>query len=351
MLAHICFVSLYTSIGISRFGGIFLLFGGFMSKKKPNRTHNKKVYQYDAKAARGEYAYYGIHKDGQRLKIDFKRMKKICLQEGPSELVEIAKKASQIPRNTTYFVPAKKKRTDYIVNEFRDKINALREQWWELKGAFQHIKSPEKISDEYRLDAIAKTSCADDMEDIDVEAMMAGMRRIAPYQKLEVSVCAQFIQQMATELDAIMLRKCRYLGFNPSKEEQISRPQMHTYLHGYVHGAWNVEDVPNYQDVYRKFFTVWNLLKHNSENLFDKVKSNYPDMLLTETYRNGEMSMYYLKIGNDYIEKMLDDLKAFYEDLCERFFGEDKEKSRWNYDDYFIAVIDEWNQSDNWTQY
>ncbi len=351
MLAHICFVSLYTSIGISRFGGIFLLFGGFMAKKKHNRTHNKKIYQYEAKTTPGAYAYYGIHTERRRVKIDFKRMKKVCLQVGPSELVKIAEKASQIPRNTTYFMPAKKKRTDYIVNEFRDKIDALREQWWELERAFQHVKSPQKVSDEYRLDAIAKTSCVDDLEDIDIAAMMAGMRRKVPYRKLEVSVCAQFIQQMATELDAIMLRKCRYLGFNPPKEEQISRPQMHTYLHGYVHGAWNVEDVPHYQDVYRKFFMIWNLLKHNSENLFDKVLNQYPDMLLTETYRNGEMSMYYLKIGNDYIEKMLDDLKVFYEDLCERFFGEDKEESRWNYDDYFTKVIDEWNQSDDWTQW
>ena len=88
---------------------------------------------------------------------------------------------------------------------------------------------------------------------------------------------------------------------------------------------------------------IWNLLKHNSENLFVKVRENYPDMLLTKTYRNGEMSMYYLKIGNDYIEKMLNDLRTFYEDVGETFFGEDKDESSWNYDEYFTNEVREWN--------
>jgi hypothetical protein len=53
--------------------------------------------------------------------------------------------------------------------------------------------------------------------------------------------------------------------------------------------------------------------------------------------------MYYLKIGNDYIEKMLNDLRTFYEDVGETFFGEDKDESSWIYDEYFTNEVREWN--------
>jgi hypothetical protein len=103
-------------------------------------------------------------------------------------------------------------------------------------------------------------------------------------------------------------------------------------------GRARIESLKGY-DVYAKFFTVWNMLKHNSEDLFEKMQKNYPDMLLTDRYRNGEMSQYYLKIGNEYIEAMLVDLLPFYEVLCSDFFDEDVEAAEWNYDDYFAEKV------------
>ena len=317
-----------------------------MAKKDRKRTHNKNIYQYSAKTSPGDLEYFGIHKNGDRIKIDVKRMKKICEKNGPRELYEAALKISDIPRNTAYFIPKKRKRLDYVTNEFRQKMDTLREQWHELKNAFGNVKTPAQVAEDYRFNAICYTANSDDYDEIATEAIMEGMKREIPYRNLLISVCAQFVHQMATELDAIMLRKCRFLGYNPSKEQQIKRDHLHTYLHGYVGGRCKIEDLPGYESVYQKFFMIWNMLKHNSENLFDKVKSKYPDMLLTETYRNGEMSMYYLKIGNDYIEKMLDELNTFYEDVCEHFFGESKSESNWNYDEYFINAVRDWNTFD-----
>lgn len=329
---------------MSHFGGIFLFYGGIMAKKDRKRVHNKNIYQYSQKTSPGEYEYYGIHKYGERIKIDVKRMKKICEKDGFKELFEVTQKISSIPRNTAYFVPKKKRKNDYVINEFRFKIDTLRTQWHEIRKAFENIKTPKQVEDEYRAEALSYTSSADDYDEICMDAIMAGIKRETPYYNLEVSVCAQFIHQMATELDAIMLRKCRYLGYTASKDELIKRDNLHTYLHGYVHGKCKIEDLPNYESVYRKFFMIWNFLKHNNENLFEKVRLKYSDMLLTDTYQNGEMSMYYLKIGNGYIEKMLDDLSIFYEDVCENFFSEDREESKWNYDDYFFNAVREWNE-------
>lgn len=62
-------------------------------------------------------------------------------------------------------------------------------------------------------------------------------------------------------------------------------------------------------------------------------------MLRTDKYRNGEMSQYYLKVGDEYIEKMLVELLSFYEALCSEFFDEDVESAEWNYDDYFAEKV------------
>ena len=62
-------------------------------------------------------------------------------------------------------------------------------------------------------------------------------------------------------------------------------------------------------------------------------------MLLTDHYTNGELSQYYLKIGDEYIQTMLSELVPFYENLCSEFFGEDPEQTKWNYDDYFVGIV------------
>ena len=64
-------------------------------------------------------------------------------------------------------------------------------------------------------------------------------------------------------------------------------------------------------------------------------------MLLTNTYHNGEPSMYYLKIGDGYIENSLRDLQVFYDSLCVVFFEENTDEAEWNYDDYFTKIINQ----------
>ena len=81
-----------------------------MAKKNRKRTHNRKPYHYDAKAAPFDCEYYGIHKSSGRIRIDAKRMKKVCEKGGPEELFSTATKISLIPRSTAYFTPKKKKK-------------------------------------------------------------------------------------------------------------------------------------------------------------------------------------------------------------------------------------------------
>ena len=302
------------------------------------RKHNRAKHDYAKYSTRwngveipgNDERYYGIHRDGNRVKIDIKRMKKLGTSGVPTSVLEAA---SAIPRDTTYFLPKKLHRHDYVVNQFRDKLAELTASWREYKTAFGAITSPTDVVEQVRLERL--NSGLDDNEDATVAGIMSGARRQATYNKLWISQCAQFIHQMATELDALLLRKCVYLGF---AEKEVTRGKMHTYLNGTMKGRARIESLKCY-DVYAKFFTVWNMLKHNSEDLFEKMQKNYPEMLLTDQYRNGEMSQYYLKIGDEYIESMLVDLLPFYEALCSDFFDEDVVAAEWNYDDYFAEKV------------
>ena len=257
-------------------------------------------------------------------------MKKIGTSGVP---VSVLDAASALPRNTTYFLPKRLHRHDYVINQFRDKLKELSDSWREYKVAFSKITSPADIAEQVRVERIQIG--LDDNEDATVAGIISGVKRQATYNKLWISQCAQFIHQMATELDALMLRKCVYLGY---ARKDVTRGSMHDYLNGTMKGRARIEELEGY-DVYVKFFTVWNMLKHNSEDLFEKMQKNYPDMLLTDKYRNGEMSQYYLKVGDEYIEKMLVELLPFYEALCSEFFDENIESAEWNYDDYFAEKV------------
>lgn len=307
---------------------------------KKNRSNIKtKRYNYDKHEATfgemkvtdfGNPLYYGLHMDGGRAKVDIKRMRKVKRLNIPDDVYAAA---SAIPRHTTYFLPKKLHRADYVCNQFYDTLQRLKYQWAEYKEAFKAVQSPEDVAENVRLEQLAVGYF--DNEEATVNGMLAGFKRTNTYNMLWVSQCSQFILQIATELDALLLRKCRQLGFS---EKDVSRGKLHTFLHGTVHGRYQVEKLKNY-DIYNKFFTINNMLKHNSEDLFEKVKTSYSDMLLTTEYKNGEMSQYYLKIGGEFIESMLNELNAFYEELCEKFLDEDVTQARWNYDDYFISKV------------
>lgn len=317
---------------------IILINGGIMKKKRRNPSsalhdYSKYAYVWNGVEIPGsDERYYGIHKDSGRVRIDIKRMKKLGITGIPQSVLDAA---SAIPRNTTYFIPERIHREDYTVNQFRDKFSELSVLWSEYKTAFKAIRSPSVVAEEVRVERL--NLGIDDNEDATVAGLMAGFKRQLVYDRIWVSLCSQFIQQMATELMALMTRKCVSLGFD---DKEVSRRTLHAYLNGTGKGRITVKEIGGYE-VYEKFFTILNLLKHNSVELFEIVKNRYPDMLISDKFKNGDMSQYFLKINNGFIEQMLTDLVPFYETLCTEFFGENASEAEWNYDDYFTKTINQ----------
>ena len=91
--------------------------------KKKNRNPHSKVHDSSKYASKwngveipsDDERYYGIHRDGNRVKIDIKRMKKIGTSGVPTKVLDAA---SALPRNTTYFLPKRLHRHDYVIKQF-----------------------------------------------------------------------------------------------------------------------------------------------------------------------------------------------------------------------------------------
>jgi len=124
-----------------------------------------------------------------------------------------------------------------------------------------------------------------------------------------------------------MLYEARVLGYN---YPDVNRNKLETFIEGTVHGRRKVAELRHFK-AYNDFFTVWNFIKHNSVELFEKVKERCPEMLLSDTYKNGQLSQYFLKIDDSYVDSVLNGLGLF--------FDENTEYSKWNYDDYFTGII------------
>ena len=257
-------------------------------------------------------------------------MKKVKISGVPEEVLNAA---SQIPRNTTYFTPAKVHRHDYVCNRFRDALATLQKKWRENKLAFSEITTQKETENWVRTASLMDGIY--DYEETAEKGTLAGMKRVQPYYELEVALHANFIHQIASEMTALMLYEARVLGYS---YPEVSRNKLETFIEGTTYGKHKISDLPHFT-VYNIFYTVWNFLKHNSEELFAKVKDRCPEMLLSGAYKNGQLSQYILKIDDEYIEKTLTNLGLFYDEFCEAFFGENPEMATWNYDDYFTEHI------------
>ncbi len=304
------------------------------------KNRKRKIYNYDKHAQEfGGYLYpmdderyYGIHREKGRVGIDIKRMKKVCTSFIPEEVLN---KASAIPRNTVYFYPAKYYKMGYTCNVFRALIADLKNKWCENKKAFQTILTPSQAQENARIGLLADGIL--DFDEAGLEAAYYGIKRMQPYYELKISFNAQFIHDMASELLAKMLYQAKQLGYD---YEDVTRNKLETYLEGTIKKRTTFEELPHFR-AYNIFLGVWNFLKHNSVELFEKVKARSPELLLTDTYKNGQLAKYILKIDDEYIEKTLDELQKFYDEFSEAFFGDNLDFADWNYSEYFIQSVEE----------
>ena len=78
----------------------------------------------------------------------------------------------------------------------REQLNRLSSDWnTEYKTVINKITTPKEVQDNVRLEEIAYTSSPDDLDDIEFDALMAGIRREAKYDEVIKSIHLQYLQK------------------------------------------------------------------------------------------------------------------------------------------------------------
>lgn len=171
------------------------------STHKVQRFNYKRIEQ-DGNS-RNRLEYFGVHKRNGRLHIDTKRFKKKALEYNCQLIL---KEGMFKNRTTTYLIPAKVHKYDYKVNIIRDLLSDLNTDWYnEFKPVLRKIKTPEEVSENYRLDMISTTACSDDFDEIEMESRLKAIKRISKHESVIQSLYCQFICKICAEIDRFTL--------------------------------------------------------------------------------------------------------------------------------------------------
>ena len=302
-----------------------------------SKYESSQVWDYETLQ---EFEFWGFHKKNGRIHIDTKRYKKACNKVGINDFMP---EGLFQQRNSVYFVPLKIKRTDYKVNIFRDMISSLKNEWEEeYKPIFSKIKTPSDVYDNVRTAGICMTSCSDDYDEIELEAIKASIKREFSYNKIVNELYCMFLQKITTEIDRftlLFMEDCGYKGtdfsfehFLEFTENQIGKDrslELFKSLNGY--------------NCYSLLHKINNFLKHNSRESYKALLHTYPGNVRSvkagtapKDYQNGQFAGDWIILKDNYHDKVFDKLIGFFEDYCNKVLDEDLEESKWNYDEYFI---------------
>lgn len=288
-----------------------------------------------------QYEFWGFHPKHGRLHIDTKRYAKACKLVGiedflPEGLFE--------QRQTVYYEPTKVHEFDYKVNIFRTLLKELKDDWnYEFKPLLSKVITPKEVQESSRMNAICHTSYMDDLDEIDVEAALDGIRRMPKYEKVIQSLYCQFIQKVCTEVDRFTLIFMKEAGSNCN---DFSIDRFFSFSDGLLakKDAFKIESLSKY-NAYNMLHKINNFLKHNSLASYNKLKKFYPNNVASvengrakSPYENGMFAGDWIVVKENYIDDLLDKLVMFFEDYCRVYLKEDIERSKWDYDDYFYGA-------------
>lgn len=295
--------------------------------KKKSKVICKNYDKLESEKKSNRIDYYGIIAKDDRIKIDTKRYKKFFTI--PNSKIE--------KRQSVYYLPTRIHRSDYKCNWFRDLLAGYKKLWFgEYKRFIDSIKTPKQAEDDARVSYLSDGILDD--EEASEKALIVGLKRQINYKVIIKSLYAQFFHQLMSSIDALCLRMLTACGY---KEEDYTKKQFDIFIQGLQgKNAIAFKHYKNYS-LYDRAFTVWNFLKHNSLRAYKILNKWYPKMIWDpeEKYQNGESALSVVKLDEKFILDCLDNMHLFFDELCERAFGENADDAQWDYDDYFLKVV------------
>lgn len=307
------------------------------STHKVQRFNYKKIEQ-DGNS-RNCLEYFGVHKRNGRLHIDTKRFKKMLLRY---DCKEFLKEGMFKNRTTTYLIPKKVHRHDYKANIIRDLLSNLQADWNnEFKPLLTKIKTPEGVSENYRLDMISTTACSEDFDEIDIDSRIKGIKRIPKYESVIQSLYCQFICKICAEIDRFTLILITSLGYS---DNRFGIEKLTKFTDDLMHkrGTRLIKKLSEFSS-FDLLHKINNFLKHNTLSSYNTLKKKYPKNvrgdIKRKPYENGMFAGDWIIVEDGYIDKLFIELNKFFEDYCKTIIGEDLEESKWNYDEYFSEAV------------
>ena len=58
-------------------------------------------------------------------------------------------------------------------------------------------------------------------------------------------------------------------------------------------------------------------------------------------YKNGDLAIRYLKLSEELIMELLDGLQKFFDEFCNKVFGETTDYPEWNTEEYYARIVDD----------
>ncbi|MCR4661561.1 MAG: hypothetical protein K5765_06130 [Clostridia bacterium] len=279
--------------------------------------------------------YYGVFIEKYNgkivsVKVDPKRLRKTRLIDN-----ELYNEIQSINRNTPYFHPAKKIGTMYCFEVFRKQINGLRKLWdKEIKPAVEKLETPDQAGDRVYVNNVA--SGIMDVEESEISRTMTKIVRTPVYQYAIQMFYAQFILLMGAEVEAVMVKVITAKGYTGEKFNR-------EYLKGYVSGHVEGLDYTKFDNhcYYDKIYKIWNFLKHNNIDVFEKVRESYPEVLINPEapYINGDIAIRYLKLTEELIMELLEGVAKFFDEFCKKVFGEVTDYPEWNTEVFYVRLV------------
>lgn len=277
--------------------------------------------------------FNGLFIKKEKLRIDVKRLAKSDIF--PSKIIE---KINRIPRNTKYFFPKGKEGDDYRCNLFNKYIEETRHLWIaDLSPLMNFIKKPNEFGDEvYRHNIFNGILEHDECETVRSKEII---KRSEGYSSVLKMIRAQFIHYIGSIVEVALLDVFTREGhvMNYSSRKEFKKILCDEY-------GIEIEELLNYSN-YLNFYALWNFMKHSSKKSYDDLKSKNPEIMTDKQYKNGTYSLSYLKLNDDTVTQLLDDLDIFFSSFSENVFNEDLEEAKWNYDQYFLNGFSRWKNS------
>lgn len=315
-----------------------------MTTKKYDYSKFPKGNVIDEYDSLKQKEFFGIHIINDRVEVDVGRYIEACKMVGIEEFIPNVFKTKYLHH---YFIPRKKEKYDYFSLIMRDGIKRFENDWYqEYKPFFSKIRTPNEVIEQTRLNAMMYTSNYDDFDEINVEAMMSGFRRQYKYKQIINEMYCMFINKICTEVDRITLIALSKIGYD---KVSFSVGEFKAFADDIASKSGKKLKLSNLKgyNSYRLLHEINNFLKHNSIDAYNTLKKDYPNNVRSmdnktadKEYMNGMFAGDWIILKEEYIEKVLNKLREFFNDFAKCYLDE-TDDSYWNNDEYFYNAVHE----------